>query len=81
MAGNTCGDILNVIKNASYVLAPVSNPMVDLKVRVDKKDLEKELLAMCQGNLKQPSGFYAQKRKLSERRRYGVVLRYADLAQ
>ena len=55
--------------------------MVDLKVRVDKKDLEKEILSMCQGNLKQPSGFYAQKRKLSERRRYGVVLRYADLAQ
>ena len=56
----SCGDILQAVRNAKFVLVPVENSLIDLQVRVDKKDLEKQLLFMSQGDLKQPSGFIAR---------------------
>jgi len=75
----TCGDILHAVRNAKHVLVPVDNALLDLQVKVDKKDLEKQLLFMSQGDLKQPSGFLAQWTKVPGRRGHSVVLRQANL--
>ena len=74
----SCGDVLQAVRNAKFVLVPVENSLIDLQVRVDKKDLEKQLLFMSQGDLKQPSGFIARWNKLQGRKGHSVVLRQAN---
>ncbi len=74
----TCGDILHAVRNAKTVLVPVDNSLLDMQVKVDKKDLEKQLLFMSQGDLKQPSGFLAKWSKVQGRRGYSVILRQAN---
>lgn len=74
----TCGDILQAVRNAKYVLVPVENSLLDMQVRVDKKDLEKQLLFMSQGDLKQPSGFLARWTKVPGRKGHVVSLRQAN---
>ena len=81
MTGHTCGYVLELLKSTEVCLAPIDNPLVNLKVAVVKKDLEKELLNMCQGNLDLPSGFHVTRTKRIGRRKYLLTLKYADVAQ
>jgi len=78
MSGHTCRDLLNAIRRCNTVIIPADNPMCVMNVKIDKKDLEKEIMHMCQGNLKLPSGFWVNTRQ--QGRKNIAVLKSARLA-
>lgn len=81
MKARSCQEILKVVRGAGRVFVDADNALAKFTVAVDKNDLEKELLHLCQGNTKLPSGFNARvNRKEGKRNRYDVTLT-ADVNQ
>lgn len=80
MKTRSCHDILKVVRGAGRVFVDADNGLAKFTVAVDKNDLEKELLHLCQGNLKLPSGFCARISRTGKRNKYEVTLT-ADVAQ